>query len=184
MAYKSDPAGWCFDQPINKKQQIYSYSAVMELIRHVPLETWHDSEASLTCRLEVLACQVRHNIFVTLTYAAWGLGKMFTKLRFQSRSKQFWSRWLIKQYAIIVRSCLINIHNRIYYQFSTFSEYCERSTWQFGTNVSIKYFGVYPNSLLSDVYNVYYAVQIAVLTTKYEYVQHKYTNRSKYEIWC
>jgi len=32
---------------------------------------------------------------------------MFTKFRFQSRSKKFLNRWLIKQYAIIVRSRLI-----------------------------------------------------------------------------
>jgi len=71
-----------------------------------------------------------------LTYAVWGLGrKMFTKLQFQSRSKMFWNRCLIKQYTIIVRSHLINTHIRIYYHFSTFSEYCERSTWQFGTKV-------------------------------------------------
>ena len=60
---------------------------------------------------------------------------MFTKLRFQSRSKMFWNRWLIKQYAIVVRNRLINTHIRIHYIFSTFSEYYERSTWQFGTNV-------------------------------------------------
>jgi len=36
--------------------------------------------------------------------------------------------------------------------------------------LSIKNFGVYPISLLSDVCNVDYAVQIAVLTTKCEYV--------------
>ena len=40
--------------------------------------------------------------------------------------------------------------------------------------LSIKNFGVYPISLLSDLFNVDYAVQIAVLTTKYKYVQHKY----------
>jgi len=61
---------------------------------------------------------------------------MFTKLRFQSRSKKFWNRWLIKQFAIIVRSRLININIRIHYHFSNFSEYCERSTWQFRTNVT------------------------------------------------
>jgi len=60
---------------------------------------------------------------------------MFTKLGFQSRLKKFWNRLLLKQYAIIVRSRLINIHIHIRYHFSTFSEYCERSTWQFGTNV-------------------------------------------------
>jgi len=38
--------------------------------------------------------------------------------------------------------------------------------------LSIKNFGVYPISLLSDLCNVDYAVQIAVSTTKYEYVQH------------
>jgi len=38
----------------------------------------------------------------------------------------------MKQYAIIVRirSRLISAHLRIHYHFSTFSEYCERSTWQ------------------------------------------------------
>jgi len=55
--------------------------------------------------------------------------------RFQSRSKKFWNRRLIKQYPIIVRIRLINTHIRIHYHFSTFSEYCERSTWQFGINV-------------------------------------------------
>jgi len=71
-----------------------------------------------------------------LTYAVWGFGRnMFNKLRFQLRLKKFWNRWLIKHYAIFVRSRLINTHIRIHYHFSTFSEYCERSTWQFGTNV-------------------------------------------------
>jgi len=42
--------------------------------------------------------------------------------------------------------------------------------------LSIKHFGVYPLSLLSDLCNVDYAVHIAVVTTKYEYVQHKYAN--------
>jgi len=37
--------------------------------------------------------------------------------------------------------------------------------------LSIKNVGVYPISLLSDLCNVNYAVQIAVLTTKYKYVQ-------------
>jgi len=56
-----------------------------------------------------------------LTYALSGLGgKMFTELRFQSRSKKFWNRWLIKQYAIIVRSRLINTHIRIYLSFLNF----------------------------------------------------------------
>jgi len=32
-------------------------------------------------------------------------------------------------------------------------------------------------SLLRDLCNVDYAVQITVLTTKYEYVQHKYTKQ-------
>jgi len=41
--------------------------------------------------------------------------------------------------------------------------------------LSIENVGVYPISVLSDLCNVDYAVQIAVLTTKYEYVQHKYT---------
>ena len=83
-----------------------------------------------------------------LTYAVLGLRrKMFTKLRFQSRSKMFWNRWLIKQYAIVVRNRLINTHIRIHYIFSTFSEYYERSTWQFGTNVINQNFGVYPISL-------------------------------------
>jgi len=37
--------------------------------------------------------------------------------------------------------------------------------------LSIKNFGVYPISLLNNLCNVNYAVQIAVLTTKYKYVQ-------------
>jgi len=111
-----------------------------------------------------------------LTYAVWGLGwKMFTKLRFQSRSKKFWNRWLIKQYAIIIRSRLINIHIRIHYHLSTFSEYCDPLHDSLVLTLSINIFGVYPISLLSDLCNVDYAGQIAVLATKYEYVQHKYT---------
>jgi len=96
------------------------------------------------------------------------------QFRFQSRSKKFWNRWL-KQYAIIIGSRLITIHIRIHYHFSTFSEYCKRSIWQFGTNVINQTLGVYPISLLRDLCNVDYAVQIAVSTTKYKYVQHKYT---------
>jgi len=54
-----------------------------------------------------------------LTYAVWGFdGKMFTKHRFQSRSQKFWNRWLIKQYAIITRSRLINTHIRIHLPFT------------------------------------------------------------------
>jgi len=71
-----------------------------------------------------------------LSYAVCGLGgKMFTKLKLQSRSKKFGNHWLVKLYANIVRSRLMNTHIRIHYHFSTFSEYCERSTWQFDTNV-------------------------------------------------
>jgi len=40
--------------------------------------------------------------------------------------------------------------------------------------LSIKNFGVYPISLLSDICIVDYAVQIAVLATTCKYVQHKY----------
>jgi len=96
------------------------------------------------------------------------------QFRFQSRSKKFWNRWL-KQYAIIIRSRLIAGLIRIHYHFLTFSEYCKRSIWQFDTNVINQKFGVYPISLLGDLCNVDYAVQIAVLTTKCKYVQHKYT---------
>jgi len=92
------------------------------------------------------------------------------QIRFQSRSKKFWNRWL-KQYAIIIRSHLITIHIRIHYHFSTFSEYWKRSILQFDTNDINQKFGVYPISLFSDLCNVNYAVQIAVLTTKYKYVQ-------------
>jgi len=69
----------------------------------------------------------------------------------------------------------MTIHIRIHYHFSTFSEYCKRSIWQFDTNVINQNFGVYPISLLSDLCTVDCAVQLAVLTTKYKYVQHKYT---------
>jgi len=34
---------------------------------------------------------------------------------------------------------------------------------------------MYPISLLGDLCNIDYAVQIAVLTTKYKDMQHKYT---------
>jgi len=47
---------------------------------------------------------------------------MFTKLRFQSRSKKFWNLWYINQHAIIIRSRPINHPHRIRYHFSTFSE--------------------------------------------------------------
>ena len=40
--------------------------------------------------------------------------------------------------------------------------------------LSTKSLCVYPISLLGDLCNVDYLVQIAVLTTKYKYVQHKY----------
>ena len=76
---------------------------------------------------------------------------MFTKLRFQSRSKKFWNPWLIKQLAIIVRSRLINTHIRIRYHLSTFSEYCGRSTRQFGTNVINQTFWCVSISLLNDL---------------------------------
>ena len=33
---------------------------------------------------------------------------------------------------------------------------------------------MYPISLIGDLCNVDYAVQIAVLTSKYKYIQHKY----------
>jgi len=56
------------------------------------------------------------------------------QFRFQSRSKTFWNRWL-KQYAIIIRSRLITIHNLIHYHFSTFSECCKHSIWRLDTNV-------------------------------------------------
>jgi len=46
--------------------------------------------------------------------------------------------------AIVVRSRLINTHIRIHYHFSTFTEYCRRSTWQFGTNVINKKFWCVP----------------------------------------
>jgi len=59
--------------------------------------------------------------------------------------------------------------------FLNFSEYCKRSIWQFDTNVINQNLGVYPISLLSDLCNIDYAVKIAVLTPKYQYVQHKYT---------
>ena len=65
------------------------------------------------------------------------------QFRFQSHSKKFWNRWL-KQYLIIIRSRLITIHIRIHCHFSTFSEYCKCSIWQFNTNLSIKNFGLYP----------------------------------------
>ena len=94
---------------------------------------------------------------------------MFTKLRFQSRSKKFWNRRFIKQYTIIVRSRLINTHIRIHYHFSTFSEYCDPLHGSLALTLSIKNFGVFSISLLSDLCNVDYAVQIAVLTTNYEY---------------
>jgi len=96
------------------------------------------------------------------------------QFRFQSRSKKVWNRWL-KQYAIIIKSRLKTIHIRIHYHFSTFSEYCRRYIWQFDTNVINQNLVVYTISLLNDLCNVAYAMRTAVLTTKYKYVQHKYT---------
>jgi len=43
------------------------------------------------------------------------------------------------------------------------------------TNVINQNFGVYPISFSTDLCNVDFAVQVAVMTTKYEYVEHKYT---------
>jgi len=60
---------------------------------------------------------------------------MFTKLRFQSRSKKFWNLWYINHYAIIIRSRLINIP----IEFAIISQlFLSRlaSTWQFGANVT------------------------------------------------
>jgi len=131
-----------------------------------------------------------------LTYAVWGLGrKMFTKLRFQSLSKKFWSRWLIKQYAIIVRSRLINIHIRIHYHFSTFSEYCERSTWQFGTNVINQKFWCVSHlfsDLCSDLWSLYLVIFVMLIMQNRLQFWQRNTNmcninvrsRSKYEISC
>jgi len=99
---------------------------------------------------------------------------MFTNSNFSHARKSFWSRWL-KQYAIIIRSRLITGHIRIHYHFSTFSEYCKRSIWQFDTNIINQKFWCVSISLLGDLCNVDYAVQIVVLTTKYNYVQHKHT---------
>jgi len=48
----------------------------------------------------------------------------------------------------------------------------------------MKNFCVAPISLLSDICNVDYPVQMAVLATKCEYVQHTYTKQEKNEIWC
>jgi len=45
----------------------------------------------------------------------------------------------------------------------------------FDTNIINRNLGVYLISLLSELCNVDYAVQIAVLTTTYKYVQYKYT---------
>jgi len=115
-----------------------NFSSVSVSVLQCSVRTWERSRM-LTLKTNLATSCKHHSYnqnFVMLTYAVWGLGrKMFTKIRFQSSSKKFWSRWLIKQYGIIVRRCLTNIHNWIYCHFSTFSEYCERSTWQFGTNV-------------------------------------------------
>jgi len=101
--------------------------------------------------------------------------KMFTKLRFQSRSKTFWSRWLIKQYAIIVRSRLKTPTSGFIIISQLFLSIANALHGSLTLTFSIKKFGVYPISLLSDLCNVDCAIQVALLTTKYEYVQHKCT---------
>ena len=127
-----------------------------------------------------------HQHFCHVNIAVWGLGrKMFTKLRLQSRSKKFWNCLLIKQHTIIVRSRLINTHIRFIIISQLFLSIENALHGNLALTLSTKNFGVCPISLLSDLRNVDYAIQIAVLTTKCEYLQHKYTNyRSKYEIWC
>jgi len=93
--------------------------------------------------------------------------------------EKVWNHWLIKQYAIIVRSRLINTHIQIHYIFIqlyfSFLSIANALHGSLALTLSIKNFGVYPISLLGDLCDVDYSVQIAVLTTKYEYMQHKYT---------
>ena len=122
-----------------------------------------------------------------LTYAVWGLGrKMFTKLRFQSRSKKIWNRWLIKQYAIIVWSRLINTHIRIMIIIISqlFLSIANALHGSLALTLSIKNFGVYLISLL---------VVFVMLIMQYRLqFWQRHTNmrninirsRSKYEIWC
>jgi len=86
----------------------------------------------------------------------------------------FWNLWL-KQYAIIIRSRLITDRIWIHYHFLTFSSIANALYGNLTLTLSIKSFGVYPISLVGDLCNVGYAVQITVLTTNYKYVQHKYT---------
>ena len=110
---------------------------------------------------------------------------MFSKLGFQSRSKKFWNRWLLKQYAIIVRSRLINIPYPDSFIISQlFLSIANALHGSLALTLSIKHFVVYPISLLSDLCNVNYAVQIAVLTTNTNTWNINIQSRSKYEIWC
>jgi len=60
-----------------------------------------------------------------------------------------------------------SIHIQIHYHFSSFLSIVNALRGSLTLTLSIKIFGVYPIFLLSDLCNVDYAVQIAVLTTKY-----------------
>ena len=110
---------------------------------------------------------------------------MFTKLRFQSRLKKFRNLWFINQYAINVRSRLINIHIELTIISQLFLSVANSLLCSLALMLSIQNFGVYPIFLLCDLCNVDFAVEVAVLTTQYKEVQHKYTKyRRMDEIYC
>jgi len=67
-------------------------------------------------------------------FEAW-VARCSPNSEFSHARKSFGTAGQSKQYAIIVRRRLINTHIRIHYHFSTFSEYCQRSTRLCRTNV-------------------------------------------------
>jgi len=98
---------------------------------------------------------------------------MFTKLGFQSRSKKFWNRWLLSNMQLLQESSDKHPTSGFIIISQFFLRTANAVHGSLTLVLSIKNFGVYPISLLSDLCNVDYTVQIAVLTTKYEYVEHK-----------
>jgi len=96
---------------------------------------------------------------------------MFTKLKFQSRSKKVWNLWLINQYAIIIRSRLTNIHIEFAIISQLFLSIANPLHGSLELTLSIQNLVYIPSLcfvIFADLCNVDYAVQIALLTTQYK----------------
>jgi len=97
------------------------------------------------------------------------------QFRFQSRSKEVLEPLVKAVCSHYQESSEDHPHqdSLLFLNFFWVLQTLSMAIWHY--NVINQNVGVYPISLLSDLCNVDYAVQIAVLTTKYKHVQHKYT---------